>query len=228
MADCIECGENFDTERAMKLHHYHSHGESIAKQETECINCDSSFEYYPSEKEGMYCSSCVENGANSDIERMGDSVWWGKSGEDNGNYSGGEKVVCDNEGCTEEKTVSPSELENQDHHFCGKDCYTEWLSNYYSGSGNPLWKGGYETDYGDGWWSARKKARIRDDGECVLCGREKSKHGAKCDVHHIKPVRSFDNKEDAHVLENLVTLCRSCHSAVESGEKELSDVNDNY
>ncbi|MFU8870248.1 HNH endonuclease, partial [Natronococcus sp.] len=37
------------------------------------------------------------------------------------------------------------------------------------------------------------------------------------DVHHVRPVRSFENAEDAHTLDNVVTLCRSCHRRVEAG-----------
>jgi len=41
--------------------------------------------------------------------------------------------------------------------------------------------------------------------------------GREPDIHHIKPVREFDDPADAHQLDNVVCLCRSCHRTVESG-----------
>jgi 5-methylcytosine-specific restriction endonuclease McrA len=35
--------------------------------------------------------------------------------------------------------------------------------------------------------------------------------GAKLDVHHIKPAQAFDDPTARNAMENLVTLCRSCH-----------------
>lgn len=46
----------------------------------------------------------------------------------------------------------------------------------------------------------------RDNGKCQACGTRKDLH-----AHHIKPVREFDNREDAHFAANLVILCKSCH-----------------
>jgi len=44
---------------------------------------------------------------------------------------------------------------------------------------------------------------IKRDGKCVVCGRK----GKGLHVHHINPGRDS-------TLDNLVTLCRSCHQAV--------------
>lgn len=37
---------------------------SGGKKKTQCRECSSEFEYYESEKEGIFCSDCVENGSN--------------------------------------------------------------------------------------------------------------------------------------------------------------------
>jgi hypothetical protein len=60
--DCSDTEDNFETERAMKIHHKSAHGESIAKVETTCSaeDCTNEFKYYPSSKEGKFCEDCVE------------------------------------------------------------------------------------------------------------------------------------------------------------------------
>jgi 5-methylcytosine-specific restriction endonuclease McrA len=44
-------------------------------------------------------------------------------------------------------------------------------------------------------------------------------HEDECDtelhVHHIIPLREFDEPEEANTLSNLVTVCTSCHGEVE-------------
>ena len=42
--------------------------------------------------------------------------------------------------------------------------------------------------------------------------------GREPDVHHITPVRDFEDPQDAHRLDNVVCLCRSCHRLAEIGE----------
>lgn len=56
------------------------------------------------------------------------------------------------------------------------------------------------------WTAARNAAMARDRGRCQDCGTEQNLH-----VHHVEPVRSFDNPDGAHYLSNLVVLCARCH-----------------
>lgn len=51
-----------------------------------------------------------------------------------------------------------------------------------------------------------RKAVLARDRVCQDCGTDENLH-----VHHIRPVRTFDDYEKAHDLSNLVALCQSCH-----------------
>ncbi|MFQ6609876.1 MAG: DEAD/DEAH box helicase [Fidelibacterota bacterium] len=68
-------------------------------------------------------------------------------------------------------------------------------------------------DYGDEWSQIRKKARERDRFKCTNCGITESRRAH--DVHHKIPFRSFTDPDDANRLDNLVTLCHSCHMKAE-------------
>jgi len=84
------------------------------------------------------------------------------------------------------------------------------------GEKNPAWKGGYEPYYGENWHPKRRKALERDNHICQICGAEEN--GRKHDVHHIVPRREFDIVEEANTLDNLITLCRSCHGRADTGK----------
>lgn len=71
--------------------------------------------------------------------------------------------------------------------------------------------GKYTSPYPGNWRNIAKRARERDE-ECLRCGINPDR---TLSVHHIIPVRAFDDPENAHFLENLITLCRSCHRKVE-------------
>jgi len=80
-------------------------------------------------------------------------------------------------------------------------------------------------DYGPNWPEQRDKARARDGYRCVLCGAPEPPD-QQHDVHHIRPFRTFgyipgvnENYLLANRLENLRTLCRSCHQKVERGQR---------
>ncbi len=87
-----------------------------------------------------------------------------------------------------------------------------------------LW-GGDPNDYGPNWPEQRDKARERDGYRCTVCGAPE-RPGRQHDVHHIRPFRSFgyipgvnENYKLANRLENLRTLCRSCHRKVERSQR---------
>lgn len=64
----------------------------------------------------------------------------------------------------------------------------------------------YRRNYED-WESIRLAVRIRDNFTCQRCGITEEELGRALDVHHKNP---FLKSEDSS-LDNLITLCRSCH-----------------
>jgi DEAD/DEAH box helicase domain-containing protein len=78
---------------------------------------------------------------------------------------------------------------------------------------NGLWSND-PNQYGPNWKQQRERVRIRDEFRCQVCGREED--GRQHHVHHKTPFRQFDSYLSANQLENLVTLCPSCHRRVES------------
>ena len=87
------------------------------------------------------------------------------------------------------------------------------LKGRFKGEKNPYWKGGYEPYYGPNWEEQRIKALERDGHRCRVCGVNKG----KLDVHHIVPFRNFGRRHylKANTLDNLITLCISCHATLE-------------
>ncbi|WMT07796.1 helix-turn-helix domain-containing protein [Natrinema thermotolerans] len=90
-----------------------------------------------------------------------------------------------------------------------------------SGEDHPMWEGGQVHYYGPNWPEQREKRLERDDHQCVVCGVSESEYrdrtGRDLDVHHIRPRREFVDDdgldhEAANRLDNLITLCRSCHA----------------
>jgi hypothetical protein len=72
--------------------------------------------------------------------------------------------------------------------------------------------------YEGNWLTQRRKALVRDDWQCTECSMSDDKHadryGWRLEVHHRTKARWFDDLEWANRLENLQTVCRSCHRAV--------------
>jgi DEAD/DEAH box helicase domain-containing protein len=68
-------------------------------------------------------------------------------------------------------------------------------------------------DYGPNWINQKELARKRDGYHCQICGS--SEIDKAHDVHHKVPFRSFKSYLEANQIDNLVTLCSSCHKKVE-------------
>lgn len=79
-----------------------------------------------------------------------------------------------------------------------------------------------ERDYGDTWDERRKEALERDGYECRICGKGQSIK-EPLHVHHIVKVKKFDNPDNAHTRDNLITLCKTHHRLVETGRIDCPD-----
>jgi len=94
-------------------------------------------------------------------------------------------------------------------------CISHWFDRHdievwhEAGERHPQWQGGTADYYGESWGRQRRKARKRDDNECVICGDD-----GLVDVHHIRPFREFgvEKHEAANRLSNLICLCRQHHN----------------
>lgn len=79
-----------------------------------------------------------------------------------------------------------------------------------SGKDHPMWIDGKDRYYGPNWDQQRQACLERDEYSCQSCNSEDDLH-----VHHITPLRVYEEYEDANKLSNLVTLCSSCHMTYE-------------
>lgn len=229
--ECDRCGEEFysDYERkycseeclnaAVSFEGAANPNFDDALETATCEICGETFEYYPSEKEGLYCPECVETQSWRDPPVV--------TGTDHPRWNGGKQTVacavCDDpverhpSGFTGEVTL------------CSKECHKTWVSDQFTGSGHPNWRGGGTAPYGKGWNEVRQKALERDGYTCVICGTDREELDRNPDVHHLVPVRSFVEspvltEQDAHRLDNVVTLCPSCHRRAEFGHISTAEL----
>ena len=85
-------------------------------------------------------------------------------------------------------------------------CRREHKSRLHRGELSNFWRGGKVAPYHKDWRSARRAALERDGSRCTIC-----EGGDRVQVHHVIPYRY----SHSHAIENLVTLCRRCHSREE-------------
>ncbi|RDZ65412.1 HNH endonuclease [Haloferax sp. Atlit-12N] len=241
--ECPSCGKQLATEQGMRQHHTKVHNTPLPNRvckrchqefydpksqrvyceecyseqgnqngnwrggkETEtCSVCDATFSYYPSNKQGVYCSECVKEAEGLLPENPAERI---------------ELIRTACSFCEAQLERLPSSINGNEYgSFCDLDCYGKWLSNNIVGSNHHQWEGG-TLFYGESWWPVRRKALERDNYTCQRCGADSEELGQNPDVHHLNRVRDFDDPSNAHTLSNVVSLCRSCHRLVESGDKK--------
>ena len=83
-------------------------------------------------------------------------------------------------------------------------------------------------DYGPDWSRTRDRVRARDKYTCQVCGAVESdpsstlRASRQHDVHHKIPFRAFPSYLEANRMDNLTTLCPSCHHKVEQNVRMKS------
>ncbi|AFZ72118.1 hypothetical protein SAMN05443661_13829 [Natronobacterium gregoryi] len=131
-----------------------------AKETTDCKLCGSTFSYYPSDKDGVYCPSCVE----AADEFLGTPYY---------EYHDIERVkrVC--EQCGRISTVLKSKAERDPVRFCSQNCLRLWLTDLWDSNGNR---------YNGRWRTVRRKSLERDNHTCQECGISRDEIGHEPDV----------------------------------------------
>ena len=244
MPDCPTCGKTCNTMQGVRIHHTKVHGDSLpnlickgcdsdfyhpkadrafcrdcdfrarennpnwkdAKEAAECEICEKPFEYYPTDKEGIYCPDCVESAE----EFLGTPSY---------ELRDIERVEKECEECGEEMVVLQTTVDQGRGRFYSASCRDTWFSHEYD---NP-----HANPYSGKWYKMRHQIYKRDDHQCVRCGRHRQEIGREPEVHHFTPIREFDDPQDAHRPDNLICLCRGCHSQAEFGvisDWELRDL----
>jgi hypothetical protein len=111
---------------------------------------------------------------------------------------------------------------------CSKQCFKEFMSSTRKGKDNPQWQGGRFEYYGPNWPEQRKKTLERDNESCQECDMTRDEHyqnyNEDLHIHHKVPRRQIIDEENptieqfelANSLDNLVTVCKSCHRKLES------------
>ncbi|RXK46259.1 HNH endonuclease [Halorientalis pallida] len=244
--ECPTCGKSLTTERGVKQHHTKVHDDPLpnrecagcgtefydpkarltycddcnpnagehngnwkdAKETTECERCGDEFEYYPSDKKGVYCPTCVEEADEFLGTTFAETV-------------DAERITRSCDYCEDEITVLQCNRNYGAGRFCSRDCLSDWMSENRRGERHHRWDGGDEGYFGR-WCSVRRAALKRDQYRCQHCGATAGGLGQNPDVHHITPMRKFDDPQGSHTLDNLIALCRSCHNDAESDRIDVS------
>lgn len=198
-----------------------------------CKFCQSTFKArrdYVQRGDGQFCSRKCKDGfkrqrVTRDCQNCGNKFYVFASEVRRGNGKFCSKKCFDE---SQRKTVETpcnycghmtQTIPSKDRKFCSKVCRSLWMKENIKGEAHPSWRGGKQ-NYGPDWYDQRKKALKRDNYTCRHCGKAFKFY---LDVHHIIPLREFgyipgqnDKYKQANALDNLLTLCRSCHRRAES------------
>jgi len=196
--DCDWCGEEATQRKAHYRgteHHFCSPSctnkwQARDTPELVCENCGEVYQVQPADKdESRFCSAECRNSHP---------------------YKGKTQLDC--EYCGEDYEVYPSQAPRSS--FCSAECQLDWMHDTYRGEDHPRHVSHTTGWYGPEWEDIRAEIHDRDGHSCVVCGAERDET-PQLDVHHIVPYRKFESNEEAHSKDNLITLCRSCHSKYE-------------
>ena len=108
-------------------------------------------------------------------------------------------LTCEQCGKTFERKKYMQNWSQERGPFCGFSCYGQWQKENTSGPNNPNYSQSSVARDAWNYKTARATVLKRDNYQCVQCGSSRRLH-----VHH-------KNDPDNHALDNVETLCASCH-----------------
>ena len=126
--------------------------------------------------------------------------------------SQGETLTCRNCNKTFYRVMSQIVKSVTPFSFCCRECYVEW----YRGERHALWKGGinpYPSEFND---SLKLAVRERDKYTCQECGYTEDDLGYVLRTHHLDYCKDHNN------MDNLISLCKSCHSRTNFSRSDWS------
>lgn len=171
-----------------------------SKKNIFCQNCGEEIKFKNRIYDRKYCDECYK--------RLRES----------GKYGRYNKVETECGYCHKKIFVIKSRFIKYEYVYCNKECMAKHYAEIYTGKNSPTWKGGKSHHYIGNFYHQRKLARKRDNYRCALCGISENEYNKEMSVHHIKSYRSFENKEEANKLDNLISLCENCHRFVHSNK----------
>jgi len=174
-------------------------GDDMYRMYTSCVCCDSDFDCWSMDG---YCDACNDYGCSDPDYQF---LW----------YCPREHEQTDPPDCDDHSFFKLAFEDGYECRHCG------FTTNFAYAN----------DDYGDTWDDAREEALQRDSEQCRVCGTTQEDHideyERELNVHHIKPLREFQNVEKAHSLSNLAVLCLECHRDLEwKPEQEQREILD--
>lgn len=176
-----------------------------------CVKCNKIYERPKnSYKSKVDCFTCITCSNNS---RRGKSNTW-LIGQTPANFK--IKCIVECRYCGAKKSKTKRQLETSPRTFCNSSCQVKWqnkFTDFNKDSKNPSYTDGSRVNgktpnYGNDFTTSLKRSvKIRDSFNCQEClSNFSGKKSKQLDVHHIDKNR-YNNSMD-----NLVSLCKSCHT----------------
>ena len=178
-----------------------------------CDNCSKEYELKNSEFKKYKVHFCS-------IKCKGDYQRKALIGSNNPNYRNANiEYECDN--CKKKCNINRFHYSNFKNHFCSVKCRDEHRKKYglTAGKNNPNWQDGKSFEPYNKDWTEKLKTEVRkrDNNVCKECGCTKEELGYNLHVHHI------DYNKQNNVIDNLISLCNSCHTQTNFGRKDWTN-----
>lgn len=212
---CDYCGDSFASQVTKRRHEKNFHAEELPHR---CPDCDTAFH----DRQGLVSHHTQKHdgrlaGYDKTCGVCGEDFTTSKKGvkycsPECGSRAQRKRVTLECERCGNSFETRPSQVDGK--RFCSIECKGEWFSEHFTGENHPMYQGG-DQYYGENWHRQRRKALKRDQHRCQACRTTAAYLPREPSVHHIRPIREYDEPEAANTLDNLISLCEPCHAKYE-------------